>query len=95
VGLACALALLRDGDRTHVARAVLPFGGAAVEGIEPEVRVTTDGSDPATGAFHRAGPVFGTGRVRAVMMAGGRTILEADSEAPKFRIAGSVAPEPS
>jgi len=89
-GLVCALAMAREGDRTHVMRDVLAFGEASAD---YEVRVTTDGSDPAGGAIHRGVPVFGAGPVRAALLAGGRVIVEARSDSRKFRIPGSTAPE--
>jgi beta-galactosidase len=88
-GSVYALCLAGDGERIRVLSAALGVGGDA----EPfEARVTTDGSDPARGAIHRAGPVLGAGRVRAVLLAAGRPVAEADSDAPKFRIAGSTSP---
>jgi hypothetical protein len=89
-GAACALCLAGDGDRVEVLSAALPVGN------EPgplEVRVTTDGSDPIRGAVHRAGPVLGASRVRAVLLASGRPVAEADTAIPRFRIPGSTAPE--
>ena len=89
-GAAYALSLARNGDRVHILSASLPFGGEP----EPfEVRATTDGSDPASGAVHRAGPAIGADRVRAALFVDGKQILEADTETPKFRIPGSTAPE--
>lgn len=89
-GAVYALCLAGSVERVEVLSAALGVDGEP----EPhEVRVTTDGSDPVTGAVHRAGPVHGAGRVRAVLLAGGRRLAEADSATPKFRIPGSTAPE--
>ena len=85
-----ALCLARDGERVRVLSAALPFN----QDPRPyEVRITTDGSDPAGGAVHRAGPVVGAGRVRAALFVAGERLVEADTDVPKFRIAGSTAPE--
>jgi hypothetical protein len=89
-GAVYALCLARDGERVHILSAALPLGEAPTE---YEVRATTDGSDPETGAVHRAGPAMGADHVRAAVFAEGRRIVEADTDSPRFRIAGSVAPE--
>jgi len=88
-GAVYALCLARDGERVHILSAALSFGQAS-EGYE--VRATTDGSDPETGAIHRAGPAIGADRVRAALFVDGRRVVEADTDTPKFRIAGSTAP---
>ncbi len=89
-GAVYALCLARDSERVHISSGILSLGSEA----EPfEVRATTDGSDPARGAIHRAGPAIGAERVRAAMFVGGRQVVEADTEAPSFRIAGSTASE--
>jgi beta-galactosidase len=89
-GAVYALCLARDEDQVHILSASLPFGS----GAEPfEVRATTDGSDPTGGAIHRAGPAVGVGRVRAALFVDDRRVLEADTDAPKFRIPGSTAPQ--
>ena len=54
--------------------------------------VTTDGSEPGTEAARYAGPFVAQGRVRVALFVAGRRIVEADTDAPKFRIAGSTAP---
>jgi hypothetical protein len=84
-----ALCLARHGERVHILSAALPFGQAEEA---YEVRATTDGSDPETGAIHRAGPTIGAERVRAALFVDGRRVVEADTDTPKFRIAGSTAP---
>ncbi len=84
-----ALCLAPVGPGTQVLSASLSLGADA-EAFE--VRVTTDGSDPTRGAVHRGGPVDGVERVRAVMLVAGERLIEADSEAPKFRIPGSTSP---
>jgi hypothetical protein len=92
-GTLYALCLPRDGERVHLLSATLSVGGEAETGAEPfEVRATTDGSDPEGGAIHRAGPAIGAERVRAALFAGRRRIIDADTDTPKFRIAGSTAP---
>jgi len=92
-GTAYALCLARDGGRTRILSAALPFGDAAGTVPEPfEVRVTTDGSDPEGGAVHRAGPAIGAERVRAALFVEGRRLVDADTAAAKFRTAGSTAP---
>ena len=89
-GAVYALCLARVGERVLPLSAVLPFN----QDPRPyEVRITTDGSDPAGGAVHRAGPVVGAGRVRAALFVAGERLVEADTDVPKFRIAGSTAPE--
>ena len=88
-GTVYALSLARDGERVHILSASLAIGGQAETF---EVRATTDGSDPETGAVHRAGPAIGAERVRAALFVDGRRIVEADTESPRFRIAGSTAP---
>jgi beta-galactosidase len=92
-GTLYALCLPRDGERVHLLSATLSVGVEAETGAEPfELRATTDGSDPEGGAIHRAGPAIGADRVRAALFAGGRRIIDADTDTPKFRIAGSTAP---
>jgi beta-galactosidase len=88
-GAVYALCLARDGERIHILSAALSVGQAEEA---YEVRVTTDGSDPEAGAIHRAGPAIGADRVRAALFVGDRRIVEADTDTPKFRIAGSTAP---
>ncbi|MEK6253886.1 MAG: hypothetical protein N2B05_04230, partial [Gemmatimonadales bacterium] len=88
-GAVYTLCLARDGERVHILSAALPFG-ATSSGYE--VRATTDGSDPGTGAVHHAGPAIGAERVRAALFVDGRQIVEADTDTSKFRIAGSTAP---
>ena len=93
-GTLYALCLPRDGERVHLLSAALSVGVEPETGAEPfEVRATTDGSDPEGGAIHRAGPAIGADRVRAALFAGGRRIIDADTDTPKFRIAGSTAPQ--
>jgi beta-galactosidase len=88
-GTVYALCLARDGERVNILGAALPFDEAP---SAYEVRATTDGSDPGAGAVHRAGPAVGAERVRAALFVDGHRIVEADTESPRFRIAGSTAP---
>ncbi len=88
-GAVYALCLVRDGERVRVLSAATPVGGDA----EPyEIRVTTDGSEPGAGATRYDRPFAASGRVRAALFVSGRRLVSADTDAPKFRIAGSVAP---
>jgi beta-galactosidase len=87
-----ALCVVRESALTRVLSAALPVGGDLVP---YEVRVTTNGSAVGPGAARYVGPVAETGRVRAGLFVAGRRVLEADTDASKFRIAGSTAPEPS
>jgi beta-galactosidase len=84
-----ALALVRDGERVRALSGAVPVGGE----VEPwEVRVTTDGSVPEETAARYDRPITAPGRVRAALVARGRSIVMADSGAPAFRIPGSTAP---
>ncbi len=88
-GAVYALCLARDGERVHILGAALGVGGE----VQPyEIRATTDGSDPAGGAVHRAGPAIGAERVRARLVVAGDVVAEADTETLRFRIPGSTAP---
>ncbi|MCL7937276.1 MAG: glycoside hydrolase family 2 protein [marine benthic group bacterium] len=89
-GTVYALSLVRLRDQIRLLAAAYAFRGAP----EPfEIRATTDGSDPSTGAVHYDGSLIPADRVRAELSAGGRRLFAADTESPKFRIAGSKAPE--
>jgi beta-galactosidase len=88
-GAVYALCLVRDGDRVRVLSDAVSFGGD----VEPdEIRVTTDGSEPGADGTAYAEPFAAPGRVRAALFVAGRPVVEADTAAPKFRIAGSTAP---
>ncbi len=88
-GAVYALCLVREGERLRVLSAATSVGGD----VEPyEVRVTTDESEPGAEATRYTSPFVASGRVRAALLVSGRRVVEADSDAPKFRIAGSVAP---
>jgi hypothetical protein len=88
-GAVFALCLPREGDRFRTLGAALPLSGE----VPPlEIRVTTDGSDPATGPAYRGERLYSSQRVRAALFAGRALVATADTEAPKFRIAGSTAP---
>ena len=89
-GAVFALSLVRQQDHIRLVSAAHRFRG------NPgplEIRATTDGSDPTNGAVHYDGSLIPAERVRADLSAGGRRVLEADTSSPKFRIAGSIAPQ--
>jgi beta-galactosidase len=89
-GVVYALALIREGGEVRVLVDAHSVGGD----VAPHrVRVTTDGSDPAEASPLAGGLVTAEGRVRAVLTVGGRPVVTADTDIPRFRIAGSVAPE--
>jgi beta-galactosidase len=91
-GAVFALCLPSDGDRIRALGAALPFGGD----VPPlEIRLTTGGSDPASGPVYGGERLYASQRIRAALFAGKALVAKADTEAPKFRIAGSTAPEPS
>jgi beta-galactosidase len=88
-GAVYALCLVRDGERFRILIAATSVGGD----VEPyEVRVTTDGSAPGAEAPRYEGPFAASGQVRAALLVSGRRVVEADTTAPRFRIAGSTAP---
>jgi beta-galactosidase len=88
-GSVYALSLVGDGESVRAIDAALAPGGEPEPG---EVRFTTDGSAPGPESPLYRGPVAARGRVRAVLLVGGVAIAEADTEQPKFRIAGSKVP---
>ncbi|MCK5448830.1 MAG: hypothetical protein KAJ43_11845, partial [Gemmatimonadetes bacterium] len=90
-GAVYALCMARAGEQVHFLSDALPISGSDAESFE--IRATTDGSDPETGPIHRAGPAIDAGRVRAALFVDGHRVVESDSDTPKFRIAGSSAPE--
>jgi beta-galactosidase len=84
-----ALCLIREGESVRVVSDAMSVAGD----VEPyEVRVTTDGTEPSVEASRYAGPLVVSGRVRAALFVSGRRVIEADTGAPRFRIAGSRAP---
>jgi beta-galactosidase len=87
-----ALCLVRDGDRVRVLSDAVSVGGDEKPYV---VRVTTDGREPGIDAPRYSGPIAAPGRVRAALFVAGRRIVAADTDTPKFRIAGSTAPVPS
>ncbi len=89
LGAVHALCLAADGEQVKVLSSTLSVGGDAAPA---EIRVSTDGSDPARGAVHREGPITGAGRVRAALFVADIRLIDADTSTPKFRIAGSTAP---
>jgi beta-galactosidase len=89
-GTVYALCLVQYQDQIRLQAAAYSFRGAP----EPfEIRASTDGSDPSNGAVHYDGSLIPAERVRADLSVGGRRLFEADTQSPKFRIAGSTAPE--
>jgi glycosidase len=56
----------------------------------PAVRV--EGSEPGPDAARYERPLVAPGRVRAALFVAGSRVVTADTDAPKFRIAGSTAP---
>jgi len=84
-----ALSLVRRGGLVHALSAATSVGGD----VEPyEVRVTTGGKPVDAAAPRHVGPMAATGRVRAALFVRGEAVVEAESETPRFRIAGSTAP---
>jgi hypothetical protein len=90
-GAVYALSVVREADRARVLSATLGIGGRSGS---YDVRVTTDGTEPGGRSLRYAGPLTTSGRVRAALLVAGRTVFTADSDSPKFRIAGSTAPTP-
>ena len=86
-----ALAILRDGDQARILHGSLSVGRGKAGPVE--IRVTTDGSAPGTDSDLYRAPFAAPGRVRAALHARGKRIVEADTEASRFRIPGSTAPE--
>jgi len=85
-----ALCVVRDGDGVRVLSDAVSVGGD----VEPYVvRVTTDGREPGIDASRYGGPIAAPGRVRAALFVAGRRVVAAETDTPKFRIAGSRAPE--
>jgi beta-galactosidase len=88
-GAVYALCLVRARGGVRAVSDALSMGGDP----QPwEVRVTTDGTEPAPHSLLYEAPIRASSRVRAAVFAGVRRVIDADSEAPKFRIAGSTAP---
>ena len=86
---AYTLGVVSDGAQTLVLADTLSLGGE----VEPyEIHVTTDGSEPGPDAPRYEAPLATVGRVRAALYVASGRVVEADSTAPKFRIAGSTAP---
>jgi beta-galactosidase len=85
-----ALCPVHEGNRVRVIAGVLSPDGDVSPWV---VRVTTDGTTPGPGSAPYEDPVPAAGRVRAALIVNGRTVVEADTAAPRFRIAGSTAPE--
>jgi beta-galactosidase len=88
-GAVYALCVVRDGELVRVLSAATSVGGDVETS---EVRVTTDGSDPGADAVLYEEPFVAPGRVWAALFLAGRRVIVADTDAPKFRIAGSTAP---
>ncbi|UCG88140.1 MAG: DUF4982 domain-containing protein, partial [Gemmatimonadota bacterium] len=91
-GAVYALCIVRDGERVRVLSDAASVGGD----IEPyEIRVTTDGSEPGADSARYEEPFAGAARVRAALFVDGSRVIAAYADAPKFRIAGSTAPQQS
>jgi beta-galactosidase len=91
-GAVYALGIVRDEDRVRVVSDTLSLG----DEDSYEIHVTTDGSEPVSGATRYDEPlVAAPGRVRAALFVRNARVVEADTDAPRFRIAGSQAPERS
>jgi beta-galactosidase len=89
-GVVYGLCVVRDGDRVRVVSDAVSAGGD----VEPwEVRFTTDGRAPGMDAPRYDAPVRTRRRVRAALLVAGRSVVQADTDAPKSRIAGSTAPK--
>lgn len=88
-GAVYALSIVRGDDGVRVLADALGVGG---EADRWDIRLTTDGGEPTADGGRYPGPFAAEGRVRAGLFVNGRRIVEADTETPKFRIAGSTAP---
>ncbi len=86
------LSIVREDDGMRVLNAGVPIGGGG--GGRVDVRYTTDGTTPGRDSPRYDRPVTGAERLRAALFADGEPVVSADSAADRFRIAGSVAPEP-
>ena len=88
-GAVYALCVVRDRERVSIMSNAISVGGK----VEPhEVRVTIDGGAPSGDATRYVRPFVAPNRVRAVLFVAGERVVEADTTAPSFRIAGSTAP---
>jgi beta-galactosidase len=88
-GVVYALCVVRDGERVRVLSEAVSVGGD----VEPyEIRVTEDESEPEAEAPLYEAPLVTQGRMRAALFVAGSRVVEADTDAPKFRITGSTAP---
>lgn len=90
-GAVYGLSVVRDESRVRVLSAALGVGGNP---SGHDVRVTTDASAPGARAPRYTSPLATGGQVRAALLVAGRIVVSADSDGPKFRIAGSTAPTP-
>jgi len=89
-GAVYGLCIVRDGAQVRVLANGIGIGGDAARW---EVRVATDGSEPGTDTAVYEAPLQASGRVRAALFVGGTRVVEGDTDTPKFRIAGSTAPQ--
>jgi len=88
-GAVYSLCVVRNAESVRVVSDAVSVGGD----VEPyEIRVTTDGGEPAAGGTLYETPFNSQGRVRAALFVAESRVVEADTAAPKFRIAGSTAP---
>jgi beta-galactosidase len=88
-GAVYAVSIVRGAVDVRVVADAIGVGG---EADRWDIRMTTDGSEPGADAGRYPGPFAAEGRVRAGLFVGGRRVAAADTDAPKFRIAGSTAP---
>lgn len=85
-----ALTIVPEGDASRILAGAVSAGG---EVAPMQIRYTTDGSAPGTHAAVYAGPLARARRVRAALFAGSELVATLDTETPKFRLPGSIAPE--
>lgn len=82
-----AMAVIERAGESHVLQAST---GPPAEG---EIRFTTDGSAPTLDSATYSAPLPDASNLRATWFFDGTPVVEAAANAPRFRLAGSVAPE--
>ncbi len=88
-GAVYALGVIRQGDQVRVVSAATSVGGDVKPWV---VRVSTNDSEPGTGAIRYEQPLAAVPRVRAALFVADRRIVTADTDAPRVRTAGSTTP---